>query len=153
MSSHLHGSGYITASPTFASAIVIIDNLAHPGSIPTQYYTLGDSALIYEIAAFTVDPSSATLANAAIVSALTSTSDPTLDYAITFDAANRQMIVLDPDDISIAGGKLPPYKLVHTMTITGSILGHSVAESFDLEIINPCNNATTSQILFSGDTL
>ena len=54
------------------------------------------------------------------------------------------MTVLETIDISIA---------VHTMTITGSILGHSISESFDLEIINPCNDPTLSQILFSGDIL
>ena len=66
LSAKLDGSSSYTDSPTFTSAIVIVENLAHPGSIPTQFYTIGDPALVFEIDAFTVDPNSAT-----IVSALT----------------------------------------------------------------------------------
>ena len=55
------------------------------------------------------------------------------------------MTVLELNDVSLAG--------IHTMTITGSILDHIVKETFDLEIINPCGEATTSQILFSDDVM
>ena len=60
------------------------------------------------------------------------------------------MTVLELTNVSIAGDNLNPYK-VYTMTITGSILSHSVTETFDLEIFNPCSDPLLSEIFFSGD--
>ena len=55
------------------------------------------------------------------------------------------MTLLELTDLSIAG--------VYSMTITGSIIGKSVSETFNLEIKNPCSDPLLSQILFSGDAL
>ena len=116
-------------------------SLVPPPSFPTlMEYTLGQTALVFSIAPFVVDPAAC---QPFITYSLT-TSSADLDLATTFVGLTRTVTLQEPSNMAITTA-LAPFYVDHTVTVTGSITGvisgvTSSAPTYQQRVWNPCKD-------------